>query len=165
MYRELVSRYLRRALAVAWEFTDTIEDAEDLVQEAFRRVVAALPRFDTDRPFAPWFFTILRNVARNVAGARTHRLLAALDENAPDDALTPDAEVEFLELEARVNLELDSLTDMQRACFRLCVLEGLSSKEVGEALGVSDRTVRTHVHRARKLMRKAVLPFADQEER
>lgn len=125
----------------------------------------ALPRFDADRPFAPWFFTILRNVARNVAGARTHGLFAALDENAPDGALPPDEQVEYLELEARVNLELESLPDMQRACFRLCVLEGLSSTEVGEALGVSDRTVRTHVHRARKSMRKAVLPFADQEER
>src|SRR3989442_16279 len=59
MYRELVSRYVRPALAVAWEFTDTLDDAEDLVQEAFRRVVDALHRFEAGRPFAPWFFTIL----------------------------------------------------------------------------------------------------------
>jgi len=53
MYRELVGRYLRPALAVAWEFTETIEDAEDVVQEAFRRAVDALGRFDAGRPFAP----------------------------------------------------------------------------------------------------------------
>ncbi len=57
MYRELVTRYVRPALAVAWEFTDSLDDAEDLVQEAFRRVVDALHRFDADCPFAPWFFT------------------------------------------------------------------------------------------------------------
>lgn len=163
MYRELVSRYVRPALAVAWEFTDTLDDAEDLVQEAFRRVVDALHRFDADRPFAPWFFTILRNVARNAAGERALRLHVALDESAHDEGPSPAEHVEYLELQARVHLELESLPDMQRACFRLCVLEGLTSTEVAEALGVSDATVRTHVHRARQAMRKTILPFAEEE--
>jgi RNA polymerase sigma-70 factor (ECF subfamily) len=163
MYRELVSRYLRPALAVAWEFTDTLDDAEDLVQEAFRRAVDALHRFDAERPFAPWFFTILRNVARNTAGERARRLYAALDESTPDEGPTPEAIVEYLELQARVDLQLESLPDMQRACFRLCVLEGLSSSEVAAALGVSDPTVRTHVYRARQAMRKAMLPFLEED--
>ncbi len=165
MYRELVSRYVRRALAVAWEFTDTLDDAEDLVQEAFRRAVVALRRFDADRPFAPWFFTILRNVARNAAGARAVRLNAALEESAPDAGPTPEELVEYLELEAQVNLQLELLPDMQRACFRLCVLEGLSSTEAAVALGVSDVTVRTHVYRARQAMRKTILPFVNEEGR
>ncbi|HEX9705706.1 MAG TPA: sigma-70 family RNA polymerase sigma factor [Gemmatimonadales bacterium] len=163
MYRELVSRYVRPALAVAWEFTDALDDAEDLVQEAFRRVANALDRFDADRPFAPWFFTILRNVARSAAGERALRLHAALDESAPDEGPTPEDLVEHLELQARVDLQLESLPDMQRVCFRLCVLEGLSSREVAEALGVSDATVRTHVYRARQAMRKAILPFVEEE--
>jgi len=156
MYRELVSRYLRRALAVAWEFSDSLEDAEDIVQEAFRRVVNALRGFDVSRPFAPWFFTILRNVARDGAAERTRRLHAALDESEPDRAPTPDEVVEYLELQAKVDLEIASLSEMQRACFRLCVLEGFSSKEVATALGVSEQTVRTHVFRARQAMRKVV---------
>jgi RNA polymerase sigma-70 factor (ECF subfamily) len=163
MYRELVSRYVRPALAVAWEFADTLDDAEDLVQEAFHRAVNALDRFDADRPFAPWFFTILRNVARNTAGERALRLHAALDESVHDEAPTPEDLVEYLELQARVDLQLESLPEMQRACFRLCVLEGFSSTDVAEALGVSDATVRTHVYRARRAMRKAVLPFVKEE--
>jgi RNA polymerase sigma-70 factor (ECF subfamily) len=163
MYRELVSRYVRPALAVAWEFTDTLDDAEDLVQEAFHRAVNALDRFDANRPFAPWFFTILRNVARNTAGERALRLHTALDESLHDEGPTPEDLVEHLELQARVDLQLESLPDMQRACFRLCVLEGLSSPEVAEALGVRDATVRTHVYRARQAMRKALLPFVEEE--
>lgn len=162
MYRELVSRYLRQALAVAWEFTDTLEDAEDIVQETFGRVVNALQRFDVNRPFAPWFFTILRNVARSAAGERARRLYAALDESEPDQAPTPDEVVEYLELQARFDLELESLSEMQRACFRLCVLEGLASKEVATALGVTAQTVRTHVFRARQSMRKAVRPHVEE---
>lgn len=161
MYRELVSRYLRRALAVAWEFTDSLDDAEDVVQEAFRRVVNALQRFNPDRPFAPWFFTILRNVARDGAREGARRLYAALDDSEPDQAPTPDEVVDYLELQARLDVELESLSEMQRACFRLCVLEGLSSPEVATALGVSEQTVRTHVFRARQAMRKAVTPYLE----
>jgi RNA polymerase sigma-70 factor (ECF subfamily) len=168
LYRELVGRYVRPALAVAWEFTNTLEDAEDVVQETFLRVVQALDRFDPDRPFGPWFFTILRNVARNAAGRRALRLHAALEEvesqeSARDTRPTPDELTEHLELQARVDLELASLPDMQRTCFRLCVLEGLSSGEVAEALGVHDATVRTHVYRARQAMRTAILPFVEEE--
>lgn len=163
MYRELVSRYLRRALAVAWEFAETIEDAEDIVQETFCRVVNAVHRFDAARPFAPWFFTILRNVARGSAAQRGRRLYAALEESEPDQAPTPDELVEYLELEARFDLELESLSEMQRTCFRLCVLEGLSSQEVATALGVTDQTVRTHVFRARQSMRNAFLPHPGEQ--
>jgi RNA polymerase sigma-70 factor, ECF subfamily len=162
MYRELVTRYLRPGLAVAWEFTDTLDDAEDVVQETFRRVVRALPRFDVERPFAPWFFTILRNVARNAAGARAFQLSIELDESTPDAAPTPAEQVEYLELETQVDTQLDALPKMQRACFRLCVLEGFSSQDVATALGVSDRTVRTHVFRARQALRKAVRPLVEE---
>jgi RNA polymerase sigma-70 factor (ECF subfamily) len=164
MYRELVIRYQRPALAVAWEFTDTIEDAEDLVQEAFRRALDALGSFDVRRPFAPWFFTILRNVARSAGGRlATLRRHDALDSDVPAEAPTPEEVVEHLELTARVDLELSTLPDMQRTCFRLCVLEGFTSVEVADALGVNEATVRTHVFRARQAMRTALLPLLEED--
>lgn len=163
MYRELVGRYLRPALAVAWEFAETIEDAEDVVQEAFRRVVDALDRFDVRRPFAPWFFTILRNVARSAGGRRSLALFTALEESVRDPQPTPEELIEHLELQAGVDLELGLLSDMQRVCFRLCVLEGFSSSEVAQALNVNEATVRTHVYRARRAMRTALLPLLKEE--
>jgi RNA polymerase sigma-70 factor (ECF subfamily) len=149
-------------MAVAWEFTETLEDAEDLVQEAFRRGLASLERFDPNRPFRPWFFTILRNLCRNSAGARARTLSTALDEAMPDEQPTPLDVVERIELQARLDMELEVLSDMQRACFRLCVLEGLSSSEVAEALGLSDATVRTHVFRAKNALRSAMEPFKEE---
>jgi RNA polymerase sigma-70 factor (ECF subfamily) len=161
-YRGLVDRYVRPAMAVAWEFTETLEDAEDVVQEAFRRVVNALDTYDTNRPFRPWFFAILRNLARNAAGARALRVTAALDEAVPDERPTPLDVVEKVELQARLDMELESLSEMQRVCFRLCALEGLGSNEVAEALGLSDATVRTHVYRARNALRDAMEPFKEE---
>lgn len=160
-FRILVERYLRPALAVAREFTDTLEDAEDIVQDAFHKTVTALERFDTARPFRPWFFTILRNAARNASSARAIRLHEALDERLSDSGPTPLEHVERAELQARVATSLESLPEMQRTCFRLCVIEGMTSLEVADALGVSDATVRTHVHRARLVLRKAMQFFTD----
>jgi RNA polymerase sigma factor (sigma-70 family) len=160
-YRDLVDRYVRPALAVAWEFTETLEDAEDVVQEAFRKAVGALESFDTSRPFRPWFFTILRNVARNARSASAVRVFQALDESVPDEEPMPIDVVGRAELQARLDLELQSLSEMQRVCFRLCALEGLSSAEVAEALGLSDATVRTHVYRARSALRSAMEPVKE----
>jgi len=52
---------------------------------------------------------------------------------------------------------------MQRACFRLCVLEGFSSVEVAEALNLNEATVRVHVYRARRAMRTALLPLLEED--
>ena len=63
-YDVLVRRYLRPAMALAWQYTRRVEDAEDVVQEGFHRVVRALADYDHRRPFSAWFYTIVRNVAR-----------------------------------------------------------------------------------------------------
>jgi RNA polymerase sigma-70 factor (ECF subfamily) len=118
-FRHLVKRNVRPVLAVAWEFTETLEDAEDIVQEAFRRTVKVLDHFDTTRSFKSWFFTILRNVARTHAAVEGRGLLEALEESVPDLQPSPLEQVERLQLQARVDLELEKLSDMQRACFRV----------------------------------------------
>ncbi len=88
--------------------------------------------------------------------------LQALEDSVPDEEPTPGDVVERVELQARLDLELGSLSDMQRVCFRLCVLEGLSSGEVAEALGLNDATVRTHVYRARNTLRSVMEPFKEE---
>jgi DNA-directed RNA polymerase specialized sigma24 family protein len=69
----LVRRYLRKAMAAALEYAGTRENAEDIVQDTFRRLLENLDRYDPERPFEPWFFTILRNTARNAARHRRIR--------------------------------------------------------------------------------------------
>ena len=72
-FAHLVHRYLRKAMVVAMEYCDSLDDAEDVVQETFRRVAEGLSGFDRARPFDPWFFTILTNTARNAAKSRRVR--------------------------------------------------------------------------------------------
>ena len=150
-FEVLVRRLVRPALAAAWELVPTREDAEDVVQDTFARVWRQLQRYDTTRPFAPWFFTILRNVARN-ATRRDRRwdMVPLTDETMVDDE--EQGAVDVLEME-RIQVAVEQLSPMQRACFRLTELEGFSSSEAGDMLGVSDATVRVHAYRAKKALR------------
>lgn len=161
----LLRRYLRPALAVAWEFTGTRDDAEDVVQDAFLRTLRSLGRFDPDRPFAAWFFTIVRNAARTAAAARgvreaRHAHLDAADVE-PGHAPATDDEAERAELRDRLDRAIAALPPMQRACFRLCAAEGFGAAEVAAMLDISEATVRVHVHRARKALRAALQPMRD----
>ncbi|MCZ6918461.1 MAG: sigma-70 family RNA polymerase sigma factor [Gemmatimonadetes bacterium] len=160
----LVTRYLRPALAVAWEFAPTREDAEDLVQDAFHRVLRSLDRFDERLPFRPWFFTILRNVGRNAAEKHTRWNTVAFPEDVPADEPDPGEAAHLAGLRDGIHEGLDILPAMQRTCFRLVDVEGFDGSEVAEMLGVSAATVRTHRHRARATLRYALQRLNEEKE-
>jgi len=160
----LVRRYLRPALAVAWEYAPSRDEAEDLVQDAFHRALEALPSFDTSRPFRPWFFTILRNVARNAAERHARWTSVPVPEEMSTDKADPEEMAHRAELRERIRHGLDVLPPMQRTCFRLCDIEGFDGVEVAEMLGVSAATVRVHRHRARAALRGALRNLHEEEE-
>ena len=160
-FARLVNRYLRKAMAVAVEYLGTQEDAEDAVQDTFRRVVGALPRFDPSRPFEPWFFTILRNTARNAAKHRGIRSHEELGPEHQSEAAGP------LELSGRAEVRkslteaIGKLPAMQQRCVRLCLVEGLSNTEAAAALGLAESTVRVHVFRARQTLQELLAAWRE----
>ncbi len=163
-FGSLVSRYLRPALAVAWEYAPTRDDAEDLVQDAFHRALRSLDRFDEKRPFRPWFFTILRNVGRNAAERHSRWTSVAVPDELPAGDTDPEDDAHRAGLRASIQKGLDILPQMQRTCFRLCDIEGFEGNEVAEMLGLSAATVRTHRYRARATLRDALRRLNEQRE-
>jgi len=155
-YDALVRRYLRPAMALAWQYTRRVEDAEDVVQEGFHRMVRALADYDDRRPFSAWFYTVVRNAARTAISKDSRRAALApltLLQDDPPAPATPDPIAA-----GDVARAIEDLAPMQQACVRLCDLEGFSSVEVGVMLGINEGTVRTHLHRARKQLRTAMGP-------
>jgi RNA polymerase sigma-70 factor (ECF subfamily) len=149
----LVRRYLRKAMAVALTYVDTLEDAEDVVQETFQRAFQNLASFDTTKAFQPWFFTILRNTARSTRTAGRARRHEALPSNAPVAAASPFEDAQLIEMKERIEAALVQLPPMQRTCFRLCEVEGFSSAEAASAVGIAESTVRVHLFKARHTLR------------
>jgi RNA polymerase sigma-70 factor (ECF subfamily) len=160
----LVHRYLRKAMAVAMEYCDSLDDAEDVVQETFRRVVEGLAGFDSTRPFDPWFFTILRNTARNAARSRRLREHDTLSADHESTRPGPADDADRRELREQLREAINRLPAMQQACFRLCLVEGLSSREAADAMGLAESTVRVHVMRARQALKVELAGWRDDWE-
>jgi RNA polymerase sigma-70 factor, ECF subfamily len=151
-------------MAVAMEYCDSLDDAEDVVQETFRRVLNGLPGFDPKRPFEPWFFTILRNTARNAVKSRRVREHDTLSADHQSDRPGPGEDADRRELRQRLTEAIDQLPAMQQTCFRLCLVEGLSSREAAAATGLAESTVRVHVMRARQALQEQLAGWRDDWE-
>jgi RNA polymerase sigma-70 factor (ECF subfamily) len=161
-FARLVRRYLRKAMAVAHEYAGSRDDAEDIVQDTFRRVFESMDRFDAARTFEPWFFTILRNTARNAAKSRKRRRQETIGTQQPSAIPGPFEQARRLQLRAGIEAALERLPAMQRMCFRLCIVEGFSSVEAADATGLAESTVRVHVMRARQTLRELLDAWRDE---
>lgn len=84
-FRLLAARHYERALRIAQSRLGNHGTAQDAVQEALLRVVRYRKRYDSSKPFAPWFHTILRNVCTDFLRqeARRRTTLASLTEEIP----------------------------------------------------------------------------------
>jgi RNA polymerase sigma-70 factor (ECF subfamily) len=145
----LVRRYIRSATLLAAQLLGDRDEAENVVQEAFTILHGKARTFDPERPFAPWFFAIVRLLAANrrSRAVRRERLLrlwrwgeAAESASPPDDAALlarQDA--------AEAGRAMTNLSQTQRACFELVAIRDLSIAEVAAMHGISESTVR-HRH-------------------
>ncbi len=160
----LVRRHIRAAVLLAAQLLGDRDEAEDIVQDAFGVVYRKARAFDAERPFAPWFFTIVRRLAankrsRDLRRARLLRLWrwgAVVERKSPQADDAPLARLDA----AAVGRAMEDLSPMQRACFELVAVRGLSTEEVAAMHGISESTVRQHVFRARTAIRTVL----DQEE-
>lgn len=155
-----LSQHLDGLYRAAWALCGSREDAEDLVQETFARVLAR-PRFvraETDRAY---LMSVLRNTfftAGRVASRRP-KVTATLDEiqaSEPRNSVQPDAALEAKEL-YEVIAELPE--DFRLALVAVDIL-GLSYAEAGRALGVREATITTRLFRARQRVAQAYAPQA-----
>jgi RNA polymerase sigma-70 factor, ECF subfamily len=153
----LVRRYIRAATLLAAQFLGERNDAEDIAQDAFIIVHRDARRFDAARPFAPWLFAIVRRLAANRRSRRLRRerLLRLWGwATGAASSLSRSEAVLIAGLDAAAaRRAMVSLSPMQRACFDLVAVRGLSTEEVAVMYAISESTVRQHVFRARTALR------------
>jgi RNA polymerase sigma-70 factor (ECF subfamily) len=160
----LVQRHMRRAFSVAYRLMGQREDAEDLVQDAFMAALQKIDSYQAGRPFSPWFYRILVNRGLNSRKSRSRRHTEALPLDASAAGLSPLRETEQSELREYLSTALEALPERQRTIVELFELEGFSSVEIADILGLSDGTVRWHLHQARQVLRNVLAPFARRSE-
>ena len=167
-FDELVQRYQARAFRLAWSLVRDPEDARDVSQEAFLRVYQSAARFRGEARFSTWFYRILVNQALDQRRRRRwwQRVMTqdqeeeevALVERQP--ALEPDPGERASEEQTMTRLweAVRQLSPQQRAAIVLSVQEQLSTGEIAAVLDISEPTVRVHLHRAVRALRKTLTP-------
>ena len=145
-FRHLVEQYQSEAIAHARAILANREDALDAVQEAFLDAFQALDRFDVERPFYPWFYTILRHRCLKLMAGRKRHMASSLDDTL---VLAPAMEVPAEDVLALEHALLD-LAPQERELITLKHLDGLSYRELAERLEIPLGTVMSRLYHARK---------------
>lgn len=165
--RALIKRNNQRLFRVARAGLRNDGEAEDVVQETYVRAFTNLETFRGDSGFATW----LTRIALNEALGRVRRRkpaadLSELDAAAgggrvimfPTSMAPPGADSELARSQVRAFLEkaVDDLPEAFRLVFILRDIEEMSTEETANQLSLKPETVKTRLHRARSLMRKAI---------
>jgi len=165
----LVERYAGRAYQIAYGVLGNREDAEEVAQDVFVRVLKALPRFRGDSEFTTWMYRIAMNLARNKyrwnksrGGQKSVSIDAppeGRDEadngiDLPENRMAPGEQVAMEELERNVADELTQLPPLYREALVLRNVEELSYEDIAVLLGCKLGTIKSRIARAREELRK-----------
>lgn len=164
LYEVLMRRHNERIYRAARAILRDDGEAEDVMQEAYVNAYAHLAQFDGRAKFSTW----LTKIAIYEALLRAKRLARyePLDDRAEDTLMpttpSPDPERQAFGGELRTLIEsaIDTLGDGYREVFMLRQVEGLSTAETADVLGVSEDVVKTRLTRARHAMQQDLLERA-----
>ena len=166
-FSDLVATQQRRAVRSAYHYLRDAYDADEAVQDAFVKVFTHITTYREDLPFEVWFTRILVNACLDIGKARSRRLRWVMpmagqnEQNVPEPVAQqpgPEARLMSSERARQIAAAIDQLPDRQRAVFTLCHVAEQSTSDVSAALGVSEATVRVHLFRAIRRLRKLLAP-------
>jgi RNA polymerase sigma-70 factor (ECF subfamily) len=145
-------------------------DAEDLTQEAFLRAYRFFDRYNRQMPFENWLYRIISNVFIDELRKRPKAKCQSLDQplsgtnseseiklEIPDFTSDPEAMMMQVELDESLQIALNALPPDFRKTVILADVEGLSYEDISETMGCSLGTVRSRLHRGRKLLRNRLV--------
>lgn len=173
-FETLVSSHQRRASRIAYHYLRNAAEVDEAVQDAFLKAFVHLPSFREELRFELWFTKILVNGCLDRIKARRRRarwcvsigspfggdtgraadVQRELLEQHPSLEPSPEASVLTDERSRRLHELVDTLPARQRSVVVLNQFEGHSTREVSQLLGLNEATVRVHLFRAIRSLRR-----------
>ena len=172
-FRQLVERYQTRIVNFLYRSIGDRERAEDLAQEVFIRVYKHLHRFDQDKKFSTWIYTIASNLAKNELRNRSRNplvLFQALtsqwdDDHRPlqfeDSSYRPDDLYRKRHLQELVRRAVEDLPEHHKMVFVLREIEGKSYEEISDITATNLGTVKSRLNRARHNFAEIIAPHLE----
>jgi len=172
-FNELAQRYSPRLLNFIYRLIGDRERAEDLVQETFIRVYRHINRFDQEKKFSTWVYTIASNLAKNELRNRTRNPLIYFqtlikeweNDRRPlefaDKSYRPDDLFRKRYLRELVDRAVEQLPEHHKIVFILRETEGKSYEEIAEITRCSLGTVKSRLNRARNNFANIIAPMLE----
>jgi RNA polymerase sigma-70 factor (ECF subfamily) len=151
----LVERYERAVYHLAYRTLRDVEEAKDATQEAFFKAYRALRTFRPGAKFSTWIFTITYHACCDRLARRKHYTGEELPDRA-DPAAGPQERAESADEARRLRAAIDALPEKYRTVITLFHLQNKQYEEIAEVLALPLGTVKTHLFRAKDLLRKAL---------
>ncbi|MGE5565342.1 MAG: RNA polymerase sigma factor [Parcubacteria group bacterium] len=162
-FRAIMQRCNQRLFRTARAVLRDEAEAEDVVQEVYVRAFSRLADFRGESAILTW----LTRIALNEARGRLRKRKPTVDVSELSNretaqviqlpgAANPEADVARNEIRRILEVAVDDLPEIFRTVFILRDVEGCSIEETAENLGLNPATVKTRLHRARAMLRKAL---------
>ncbi|GFP43989.1 RNA polymerase sigma-70 factor, ECF subfamily [Candidatus Hakubella thermalkaliphila] len=169
--QELVHRYQNPIYNFARRLLGNQEDAFDVTQETFVRLINSAHAFKGLSRFSTWLFTIAANLCRDHLRERKKLVLWEndLEEKNPggltltEDLPSAEEIIEAQELREELTRKLDQLSPKLREAIILVDIQELKYAEIAEMLGISIGTVKSRVSRAREELRASLIHLREQK--
>jgi len=159
-FHAFVAEHRDRAVRLAWRMVGGDRAAaEDIAQEAFVRAYRGLGRFRGEASLRTWFYRILVNEVQRHRRWRwiRDRVAGPMPTDVADPGVGGAADPM---LRARIGRALEGLSRAQREAFVLVHLEGFSASEAAELTGRAVGTIKSHLHRALRVLRDELADLA-----
>jgi len=168
-FQTMMSGTKRRAYSMALQLTRNPSDAEDLVQDTYLKAWRGFDSYVPGRPFLNWLLRIMQRAYLD-SRRRDNPIRKADSLNSmispadgevqelpiADKGPGPDDEVIHEEFSRELRNALEELPEVYRTAIVLCDLEALSYAEIADLQDTTIGTVRSRIHRGRKLLREII---------
>jgi RNA polymerase sigma-70 factor, ECF subfamily len=166
----LLKFYAPRLLRLAGQLMGDPDEAEDVLQEAFIRACDRIDTFRSESGLGTWLHRIVINTAlmrlRSRKAVTTDDIEAMVADysdgtwkSVSSGAVEPSREILGAELLDAMNQAVSRLPESLRTVFVLRDVEGMSTREAAEMLGISESALKVRLHRARLALRQELAPY------
>lgn len=167
LFEVIMRRYNQRLYRAARAITHDDYQAEDILQATYVNAYEHLRQYSGGAPFGAW----LTRIAVNEALGRLRRLHRVDGSHGDEDGMdrfaapgpTPEQSAADAEMTRFLESLVSALPHSSRVVFMLREVEGMSTAETAEALGISEENVKVRLHRARGLLRQRLSAYAPRE--
>jgi RNA polymerase sigma-70 factor (ECF subfamily) len=162
LFEIVMRRHNQRLYRAARAITRDEAEVEDILQQAYLNAFAHLRQFESRAQLSTWLTRIVINEAharRRRVGHASYLPTTTADDDAEAVACrqpSPEQQAYAGELHRVLEAAVDRLPDAYRVVFMLRDVDGMSTLETGAVLGLGDDAVKTRLHRARAMLRRAM---------